>query len=434
VFAHTIARRQSQTGKRPHDSRAGELMRQARQPTVGNQARLRRMGCQDTGIATRAGGASTDALEQEADRVADRATTASGPVGSITGAPSRMSRKCAACQDGVTQGTNPSAMGAIPSVVNQTLREPGQPLDASSRAHFETRFGIDLGGVRVHPETRAATEAVDAKAFTVGQEIIFAPGQYSPQTQAGRWLLAHELTHVVQQAGSPNTAGPLQRKDAPAKTPTFRGCNHRTTLSDTADRDLMRMLTFARDLVDAAIGAVALHDESEPYRTALARHFINPSFDERKDLYHNLRRIFFHLTVDDTRCAESDEDIKTCEEDPNAGVEMAFEDEMKTVLCLPFWFSRLPCQAMFLIHEAAHAVGIGLGTPHPPYRGSADYPALAARAPASQTTAKRLDNPDAYAYFAAQIGRETDTECHGIPVSVGGVIEIHDLAGTRSPP
>ena len=78
------------------------------------------------------------------------------------------------------------------------------------------------------------------------------------------------------------------------------------------------------------------------------------------------------------------------------------------------------------LRSARRSLGIGLGSPHPPYRGSANYPALAAHPPPSETTAKRLDNPDAFAYFAAHIGRETDTECFGIPVSVGGVIEIHD--------
>jgi hypothetical protein len=65
-----------------------------------------------------------------------------------------------------------------------------------------------------------------------------------------------------------------------------------------------------------------------------------------------------------------------------------------------------------LIHEAAHLIGLGLGTPHPPYRGGDDYP-FGGRAPkAGQTTAKRMDNPDAYGYFAMHVWREIDSECY----------------------
>jgi hypothetical protein len=76
-----------------------------------------------------------------------------------------------------------------------------RPLDLSTRAALEPRFGRDFGDVRVHTDDFAVKSAAesDARAFTVGNDITFGKGQYAPDTQAGRQLLAHELTHVVQQ-------------------------------------------------------------------------------------------------------------------------------------------------------------------------------------------------------------------------------------------
>ena len=90
----------------------------------------------------------------------------------------------------------------VPSVVNEVLSSPGQPLDASTRAFMEPRFGRDFEEVRIHTGTKATelAKAVAAMAYTVGQDIIFAAGQYNPTSHEGRHLLAHELAHTIQQA------------------------------------------------------------------------------------------------------------------------------------------------------------------------------------------------------------------------------------------
>jgi len=89
----------------------------------------------------------------------------------------------------------------IPSIVHEVLRSPGRPLDAATRAFFEPRFSHDLRHVRVHTDRRAEQSAreLDAWAYTVGRNVVFGAGKYAPQTDDGRHLLAHELTHVVQQ-------------------------------------------------------------------------------------------------------------------------------------------------------------------------------------------------------------------------------------------
>jgi len=91
--------------------------------------------------------------------------------------------------------------GSIPSIVREVLRSPGQPLDRSTRSHFEPHFGRDFSRIRVHTDAQAAESAaaVNAQAYTVGREIVFNRGYYSPGTARGRNLLAHELAHTVQQ-------------------------------------------------------------------------------------------------------------------------------------------------------------------------------------------------------------------------------------------
>jgi hypothetical protein len=93
--------------------------------------------------------------------------------------------------------------------LGEILRSPGEPLNASTRAAMEPRFGHDFSRVRVHADNRAAASAeqANASAYTVGRDIVFAGGQYKPQTATGRDLLAHELTHVVQQKDAAARAG-----------------------------------------------------------------------------------------------------------------------------------------------------------------------------------------------------------------------------------
>jgi LAS superfamily LD-carboxypeptidase LdcB len=87
----------------------------------------------------------------------------------------------------------------------QSLRSGGQHLSAPTRAFFESRFGHDFSQVRVHTDSKAveAARSLNAKAFTIGRDVVFGTGQYSPDTLGGRQLLAHELTHVIQQQAGP---------------------------------------------------------------------------------------------------------------------------------------------------------------------------------------------------------------------------------------
>ena len=89
----------------------------------------------------------------------------------------------------------------VPHIVHDVLRSPGAPLDKSTRSFMERRFGHNFGDVRIHADARAAESAlsVNALAYAVGKDIVFGPGQYTPNTSEGLKLLAHEITHTVQQ-------------------------------------------------------------------------------------------------------------------------------------------------------------------------------------------------------------------------------------------
>jgi hypothetical protein len=111
--------------------------------------------------------------------------------------------------------TNANSGLSIPPIVDDVLSSPGHPLDAETRGLMEPRFGQDFSNVRVHTDAKAAESAneVDALAYTVGQDMVFGAGQYAPGTNSGQRLMAHELTHVMQQSGS--SSGQLLRMGEP---------------------------------------------------------------------------------------------------------------------------------------------------------------------------------------------------------------------------
>lgn len=137
----------------------------------------------------------TEAAERHADHLAEHVMSASAPCPACVAGGS----PCDGCGGGIPRpGNGPAPAGAIAPALG-----PGQPLDAAARGFFEPRLGRDLGTVRVHAGDAdgEVARAFAARAFTMGEDIVFARGQYAPGTDAGRRLLAHELAHVVAPAG-----------------------------------------------------------------------------------------------------------------------------------------------------------------------------------------------------------------------------------------
>ena len=165
-----------------------------------------------------------DAYEQEADRISEQVMRMSE---------TRLQRACAcggACggcqteQPGrelkrlQTKRTDSGDVGSAtaPPIVHEVLSAPGLLLDPSTRGFMEPRFGHDLSHVRIHtnPEAAESARAVKAQAYTVGNNIVFGEGEYSPHTLAGRRLLAHELVHTLQQGSSAESAGVVRRRES----------------------------------------------------------------------------------------------------------------------------------------------------------------------------------------------------------------------------
>lgn len=157
-------------------------------------------------------GAVNDPAEREADRVAESVVAGLHADNIATGSSPVVRRQCDACaaveDDEVQRVAEPGArVTSAPTNARRLIdraRPTAKPLAADLRASLEPQFGTNFGDVRVQtgPEGHAASRALGARAFTLGSDVFFAQGQYQPNTIAGRKLLAHELTHVVQQRGA----------------------------------------------------------------------------------------------------------------------------------------------------------------------------------------------------------------------------------------
>lgn len=189
-------------------------------------------------------GTPGDKCEQEADRVADQVMRMPESQVRRTCACGGGCPKCREQQSGHTLSktglARASAAGETPAspIVSKVSRSDGHPLDPATRAFFEPRFGHEFGRVRIHTgaDDHVVARSVNARAYTIGQDIVFGDGYYAPETTDGRRLIAHELTHVIQQGASQRhgplvdrsvgpgiairTNGPLIQRQPPTTTPT----------------------------------------------------------------------------------------------------------------------------------------------------------------------------------------------------------------------
>jgi hypothetical protein len=173
-----------------------------------------------------------DHAEQQADRVAEMVMRMPGLLPPVTepflspfpNVVQRMFAQRAKAEATLRRQFEPATMAAppIPPIVHRVLGSPGQPLDPAARDFLEPRFGQDFSHVRVHADEPAAASAraVGALAYTVGRDIVLGAGQYRPHSAEGRKLLAHELTHVVQQAATSAPNLQRQRADVEGEAPS----------------------------------------------------------------------------------------------------------------------------------------------------------------------------------------------------------------------
>lgn len=299
----------------------------------------------------------------------------------------------------------------VPPVVDEVLRSPGRPLEADVRASVEPHFGHDFDRVRVHTDARAAesARAVDALAYTVGRDIIFESGRYAPNTDEGRRLLAHELTHVVQQANivAPNATQllkPGQAASALYEAEADRNAryidNDQPVITHTPNvgAALMRQASNSarssalptRDerINQARFGAwLRCHhayehlagiglpppprrsDPAEEWRLrarALARKIFNEdlNMDQVTEIVGRMRdRLSPGLSV-----------VTAPTNDPECGTREGYvrDNRVPVYLCPSFFSASSEQQIRTMIHEAAHLAGIGEASAGESYCGIYD--------------------------------------------------------------
>ena len=188
------------------------------QRDLGNQASMRMLD-KNLVQAKLSIGQANDSYEREADQVADRVMRMPAsnelPVSRRIPNVSKIQRACSECEENVRRkehddeeplqakgnpSPTPTVTPAIESGV-QSLKGGGHALSDSQRAFFEPRFGADFSQVRIHTDHRSShiARSINARAFAIGNNIAFGKGQFAPNSITGKHLLAHELTHVIQQ-------------------------------------------------------------------------------------------------------------------------------------------------------------------------------------------------------------------------------------------
>jgi hypothetical protein len=182
------------------------------QRAVGNREVSRLL--QKKGKISRPG----DACEREADRVAERVVMPTIQRKCACGGNAGAKSECSGCQSKrqlVQRQAQDGAAQSLPSSVMDVVQSHGgEPLPESTKDYMESALGTDLSGVRVHtsPQVARAAQDINAEAFTQGQDIYFGAGRYEPDTTSGKKLLAHELTHTIQQRSG--LVGPARAGDS----------------------------------------------------------------------------------------------------------------------------------------------------------------------------------------------------------------------------
>jgi hypothetical protein len=325
----------------------------------------------------------------------------------------------------------------VPAIVHDVLRSPGQPLDATTRAMMERRFGHDFSQVRIHADGKSAesTRETNALAYTVGRDVVFNTDQYQPQTETGQRLIAHELAHVVQHGraeasgsgalrmGSRNDSSENEAERAANGMKTGSVVEVREASSGFLQRwgqdssckqgDLESHLwpghALAVKMVGKAISALAITPRPAVVTNLLQRYFMTatPNFAEINRVYSVLKSVF----------ERSDYNFSCKEDCTDAGghqtlgitkVYLFFGPTGNVTLCMNN-LRRLQVSetASAIIHEFGHR-----------YAGLNDVDTYCAGGcPTDLKPEGALKNPDSYARFADEINSKSSyvKELKGTP-------------------
>jgi hypothetical protein len=341
--------------------------------------------------------------------------------------PVSIQRKCAACEEEEKlqrkeNGTKETDAEA-PSIVSDALGSGGSPLDNNSRSFMESRFGYDFSNVKIHTDAIAAKSAqsINALAYTSGNSIVFGEGQYSPNSDSGKRLLAHELTHVVQQNN--NTARRLIQKNGdPAAAPVYgEACSEgasdpcQFSRCDGLHVGINNDFTRAMNYATAAYGALGASPLSQRTIDALDWYF-NDHSETTVDLVRE-RMLCISLCLIDAFGGNQ----YGCHPDYSAtayvcvGSTPICTDAVTNVCLTNSYFSKSDrVRAEVLIHECAHRIGLSLGgSDFDIYNHRAHFLRL--------STSEALMNADSFALFAGAITNGVRTTLLINPVFPFGV-------------
>lgn len=207
-------------------------------------------------------GPTDDAYEREADAVADNVMSMQDHHLQTKMSPVDIQRKCSKCEEEEkaqrsTRDKDQSTNSEAPSQVGEALNTSGESMDHQTQSFMENRFGYDFSHVKIHTGTVAAKSAdsINALAYTSGSSIVFNEGQYQPGTESGKRLLAHELTHTIQQGGTikkKEKSEVVQRQQARPRTRTI-WLNIGFDSSAVANTETMRRIRASIAAEQAAI-------------------------------------------------------------------------------------------------------------------------------------------------------------------------------------
>ncbi len=371
-------------------------------------------------------GAVDDPLEHEADRVAEHVMRMPEPAAAtsrFSTSASRIQRKCSCggtcdkCKAGQDEEheaiqrkpATRGGSGPIPatSAVHNVLHSPGQQLDPAARAFFEPRFGFDFSHVRVHadPTAAASARALGARAYTVGHQIVLGSEPYAPTSAEGARVLAHELTHVVQQSNASRN-GTLRR--APAAQPEVKA-DPGATCSLKQHQHIAPAAFKANEWLAITLGAInsflngAKTQGAQTAAAVLMKHF--HSTDRNvvsyvRDRLKTIQNDLFGRKNFRVNCPPAS--------DHECGTKHGTEEYVAVVptpgnpneinLCQPFFERGVDDCASTIIHEFGHTQ-LGLSQKQEivdrGYKWDAYYPYL--------TTGEALTNGESYAMLAREI-------------------------------
>jgi len=270
----------------------------------------------------------------------------------------------------------------------------GQSLSADQLGFFEPRFGADLSKVRIHRDARAAEAAksVGARAYAFGQNVVFGEGEYHPDTPSGRHLLAHELTHVLQQAGNAPGHGGLMHGPMQIQRSPLEGCTDAQagTVGHALDQALLDL--------DIAIPLLEPRPLSQFAQDAMWLTFRDTDDLKVFVVTELLRMIKDRLPVQQIICEQPPYSSDDCE-DGMAG--WTSKTGGPTYLCMDHWDKNSEGRERTLMHEIAHHLLFRAGDPG--YFGKG----CAAGETMRLSIGQRFRNADSYSCLAYLVAHET---------------------------